>query len=140
MAWLNFTMPNQTVKNDLKAKKFKLSQMNFFSRKINNKNLMYVPAPFILQNFWAQNGPYAPKKTFLENYYYHSHLPISPFRCVKFHISSSSGSRVMRMRNFWTQNGPFPQMVFFKKNLLISLVSFTHAYLHAKNRSQILIY
>ena len=47
----------------------------------------------------------------------------------------------MRMRNFWAQNGPFPQMIFFSsENLLISLVSFIHAYLHAKNQSQILMY
>ena len=33
MAWLNLTMPNQTVKNGLKAKKIKLPQMNFFLQK-----------------------------------------------------------------------------------------------------------
>ena len=46
----------------------------------------------------------------------------------------------MRMRNFWAQNGPFPQMRIFSENLLMSLVSFIHAYLHAKNQSQIFIY
>ena len=49
-------------------------------------------------------------------------------------------SRVMRMRHFWAQNGPFPQMIIFSENLLTSLVSTIHAYLHAKNQSQILIY
>ena len=45
------------------------------------------------------------------------------------------------MHNFWAQTGPFPQMkFFFSENLLMSLVSFIHAYLHAKNQSQILIY
>ena len=33
IAWLNLTMPNQTVKNSLKAKKIKLPQMNFFLKK-----------------------------------------------------------------------------------------------------------
>ena len=33
MAWLNLTMPNQTVKNALQAKKIKLPQMNFFLEK-----------------------------------------------------------------------------------------------------------
>ena len=33
MAWLNLTMPIQTVKNGLKAKKIKLPQMNFFHEK-----------------------------------------------------------------------------------------------------------
>ena len=51
MAWLNLTMPNQTVKNGLKAKKIKLPQMNFFSQKTTNKIFMYLLAPFILKNF-----------------------------------------------------------------------------------------
>ena len=48
----------------------------------------------------------------------------------------------MGMRNFWTQNGAFPQIriIFFSENLLMSLVSFIHAYLHGENQSQILIY
>ena len=50
VAWLNLTMPNETVKNDLKAKKIKLHQM-FFSQKTTKKNFMYLLAPFILQNF-----------------------------------------------------------------------------------------
>ena len=33
-----------------------------------------------------------------------------------------------------------PNENFFSENLLMSLVSFIHAYLHAKNQSQILIY
>ena len=51
----------------------------------------------------------------------------------------SSRSRVMRMRNFLAQNGPFPQTRIFSENLLMSLVSFIHAYLRAKNLSLILI-
>ena len=46
----------------------------------------------------------------------------------------------LRMCNFWAQNGPFPQMKIFSENLFMSLVSFIHAYLHAKNQSQVLIY
>ena len=80
--------------------------------------------------FWTQNGPFAPN-FFPENYYYHSHLPISPFDCAKFKKSSSSRSRVirtyksrvMRMCNFWAQNGPFPQMRIVSENLFTSLVS-----------------
>ena len=100
-----------------------------------------------MHHFWTQNGPFAPNNFFLENYYYHSHLPISSFHCAKFKKNSSSRSRVtrmcksrvMRMCNFWAQNGPFPQMRIFSENLFMSLVSFIHAYLHAKNQSQILI-
>ena len=109
---------------------------------------IYLLALFIVQNlkkflqqvyrsrvmrmchFWAQNGPFA----------WYSYLPISPFHCAKLKKNSSSGSRVMRICNFCTENGSFPQMRIFSENLLMSLVSFIHAYLHAKNQSQILIY
>ena len=79
---------------------------NFFL-KIINISLIYLLAPFIVQNY---------KK------------------------NSSRRSRVTRMCNFWTQNGPFSQMRIFSENLLMSLVFFIPAYLHAKNQSQILIY
>ena len=42
-------MPNQTVKNGLKAKK--IGTNKFFSRKTTNEIFMYLLAPFILQNF-----------------------------------------------------------------------------------------
>ena len=93
-----------------------------------------------MHHFWAQSGPFAPCNFFLENYYYHSHLTISALHCAKFKKNSSSSSRVMRKCNVWAQNGPFPQMIFFSENLLMGLVCFIHAYLHAKNQSQILIY
>ena len=60
---------------------------------------------------------------FLENYCYHSRLPVSTFRCAKFKKSSSSKSRVMRMCNFWVQNDPFTQMRIVSENLFASLVS-----------------
>ena len=63
--------------------------------------------------------------------------PLSLCRILK---KSSSGSRVMRMCNFQAQNGPFAQMRTFSKNLLMSLISYIHAYLHVKNQSQMLIY
>ena len=43
-------MPNQTVKNGLKAKKIKLPQINFFLKKKTNKIFMYLLTPFILQH------------------------------------------------------------------------------------------
>ena len=46
----------------------------------------------------------------------------------------------MRMCKFRAKNGPFPQMRILLENQLTCLVSFIHAYLHAKNQSQILIY
>ena len=46
----------------------------------------------------------------------------------------------MTMHYFRTQSGPFTSNNFFSENLLASLVFFIHAYLHAKNQGQILIY
>ena len=77
---------------------------------------------------------------FLENYYYHSHLHISPFDCAKFLKNSSSRSRVMKMCNFWALNGPFPQMRIFLENLFMNLLPLIHVSLHAKNQTHILIY
>ena len=37
------------------------------------------------------------------------------------------------MRHFWAQNSPFAQMRIFSEDLLIIIVPFIHAYLHAKN-------
>ena len=51
MTWLNFDHLNQTIKNSLPAKKMKLPQMIFFSKKTTNKIFMHLLAPFILQNF-----------------------------------------------------------------------------------------
>ena len=81
-----------------------------------------------------------PKQFFLENLLDHFHLTLSFFHCAKFQKNPSSGSRVTRMCNFWAYNGPFAQIRIFAENLLMNLVSFIHAYLHAKNQSQILIY
>ena len=50
MAWLNLTMPNQTVKNGLKAKKIKLPQMNFFLKNKQWNCHVHLLAPFIMQN------------------------------------------------------------------------------------------
>ena len=44
------------------------------------------------------------------------------------------------MHNFWAKNGLFAKMRIFSENLLMNRVPFIHAYLHAKNQSQILIY
>ena len=78
-----------------------------FFLKIINIILIYLLAPFIVQNF---------KKFFQQ---------IQSYKNVQF---------------FGPKMAPFLQWEFFSENMLLSLVSFIHAYLHAKNLSQILIY
>ena len=131
MAWLNLTMPNQTVKNGLKAKKIKLPQMNFFLEKQLIKfSCTYWPLSFckifkkfleLIQSYEDVpfSGPKWPicheQNFFGTNHYYYFYLLLALF-IVKNFKNSYSGSRVMRMRNFWAQNGPFPQMrIFFRK-------------------------
>ena len=62
MAWLNLTMPNQTVKNGLKAKKIKLPQMNFFLKK---QLIKFSCTLLRMCHFWAKNGPFVLNKFFL---------------------------------------------------------------------------
>ena len=92
MAWLNLTMPNQTVKNGLKAKKIKLPQMNFFLEKQLIKfSCTYWPLSFckILKKFLGliqsyDDVPFSSPKwsTCYEkfwggtNHYYYFHLPM----------------------------------------------------------------
>ena len=44
------------------------------------------------------------------------------------------------MHIFESKMTHFPKWEFFSENMLMTLVSFIYAYLHAKNQSQILIY
>ena len=132
-AWLNLTMPNQTVKNGLKAKKIKLPHMIFFLEKQLIKfsctywlfSLCKILKKFLgpIQSF--EDVPFSgPKWTicheqnfFGTNHYYYYHLPIGPFHCAKFKKNPYSRSRVMRMRHFWVQNGLFaPNKFFFGEN------------------------
>ena len=101
MAWLNLTMPNQTVKNGLKAKKIKLPQMNFFLKKQLIKfSCTYWLLSFckILKKFLGPiqsyedvpfSGPkwlICPEQNFFRtNHYYYFHLPIGHFHCAKFY-------------------------------------------------------
>ena len=150
MAWLNFTMPNQTIKNSLKAKEIKLLQMDFVLEKQLIKFLCtYQPLSicktFIkkileliqsyedMRHFWHQNGPFILDKTFLViNHCYYFHLPMALFIMQKL-------KEILQ----WIQSydeapflGPtlssYLKLIFFSENLLMSLVSFIHAYLHAK--------
>ena len=140
MAWLNLTIPNQTVKNGLKAKKIKLTQMNFSLKKTTNNIFRYLLAlsfSKIFKKFLEpiQSSEYAifgPKMTHLSwtkffgtNHYYYIHL-LALF-IVQNLKKSYSRSWVMRNCHFWVENGPFAQngpnnFFFFWKIVNIILV------------------
>ena len=130
-------MPNQTVKNGLKAKGWKdqIDPNEFFSRKATNKIFLYLLPPFIWQNFKRILGAdpelsgctiFGPKMTQLSwiNFFGEKTLLLLsstywPFSLCKFFLKKSyHGTRVMRMHHFWALNGPFtPNNIFFGKLL-----------------------
>ena len=156
MAWLNLTMPNQTVKNGLKAKKIKLPQMNLFLEKQLIKfSCTYWPLSFgkILKKFLGliysyDDVPFSGPKWaicheqnfFGTNYYYCFHLPIGPFNVQNLTKILKADPELWGFAIFGPKMTHFSKSEFFSENLLKSLVSFIHAYLSAKNQSQILIY
>ena len=158
VTWLNLTMSNQTVKNSLKAKKIELPQMNFvLEKQLINFSSTYQPLSIcknfikkILEliesqedvcHFWDQHSSFALNKILLGINHCYSFIHLWPFSLWKILKKSYNGSRIMTMHHFGVQSGPFASNnFFFSENLLMSLVSFIHAYLHAKNQSHILIY
>ena len=90
-------------------------------------------------HFWAQNGPFAPNKFFFESYWYHSHLPISPSIVQNLKKFFPADPELWGYAIFGTK-WPISPNENFLENLLMSLVSFIHTFLHPKNQSQILIY
>ena len=126
-------MPNQTVKNGLKAKKIKLPQMNFvLEKQLIKFSCTYQPLSickiFIkkileliqsyedVHHFWDQNSPFVLNKIFwckplllLSSTYW-------PFSLCKILKHSCSGSGIMVMHHFWAQNDPFAPNNFFFEN------------------------
>ena len=100
-------------------------------KKFLQRNQSYDDAPF-LDPKWSNS----PKQTvFWKIIIFILIYLLVPFIMQNFKQNSTSRSRVMRMCNFSAQNGPFSQMRIFSENLLMTLVSFIHAYLHAKNKN-----
>ena len=71
------------------------------------------------------------------NHYYYFHLPIGPFHCAKFKKILTADPELWGCTIFGPKMAHFPKWEFFSENLLMSLVSFIHAYLLAKNQSDI---
>ena len=128
MTWLNLTMPNQTVKNGLKAKKIKLPQMNFFLEKQLIKfSCTYWPLSFckILKKFLGliqsyedvpfsgPKWPICPEQIFFgTNHYYYFHLPIGPFHCPKFKKDLTVDPQLWRCTIFGPKTVNLPQRNF----------------------------
>ena len=158
MTWLNLTMPNQTVKSSIRAKKIELPQMNFvLEKQLIKFSCTYEPLSickiFIKKNlrvdleFWGCAPFLGPKQPICPEQNFFGYKPLlllsstyGPFHCAKFKRNLTMDPELWRCTIFGPKVVHLPQIIFFSENLLMSLVSFIHAYLHAKNQSQILIY
>ena len=65
---------------------------------------------------------------------------LAPFIAQNFKKILPADSGLWRCTTFGPKIAHFPKWASFWEDLLMSLVSFIHAYLHTKNQSQILIY
>ena len=136
MAWLNLTMPNQTVKNGLKAKKIKLPQINFFLEKQLIKfSCTYWPLSFckILKKSLGPTHSYedvpfsGPKFCHEQNFFgtnhcYYFHLPIARFHCAKFKKILTVDPELWRCAIFGPKMVHLPQTKIF-------LESYYHSHL-----------
>ena len=133
-----------------------------FFCKIINIILIYLLAPFIVQNFkkilpadpelWGCTifGPkmvHFPKwEFFLKTFFFWKIINIiliyllAPFIGQNFKKILPADPELWGCAIFGPKMAHFPKWEFFSENLLMSLVSFIHACLPAKHQSQILIY
>ena len=126
------------------AQKIKLPQMNFFLEKQLTKfSCTYWPL-----SFWKIFKKFFKIKKILicheQLFWYKPLLLLSstycPFSLCKILKILTADPQLWGCAIFGAKMGHFPKWEFFSENLLMSLVSFIHAYLHAKNQNQILIY
>ena len=116
------TIPNQTPKNGVKAKRSNCPTW-IFSQKTTNKIFMYLLAPFILQFFkkiltadpeWS----ICPEQFFFgTNHYYCFHLPISPFHCAKLKKILPADPKLWGCSIFGPKMTHLPKWVFFRKSV-----------------------
>ena len=91
-------------------------------------------------HFRAENGPFV-----LNNFFWVQTNIITFINLLALFILQIQKKFFQRIQSYedvqiWGPKWPISPNQDFSENLLMSLVSFIHAYLHAKNQSQILIY
>ena len=92
-----------------------------------------------MHHSWAHNGPFAPNNFFGKIINIILIYLLASFIAQNFKKILSADPEFWGCAIFGPKMTHFTKWQFFRK-MLISLVSFNHAYLHAKNQSQILIY
>ena len=87
-------------------------------------------------HFWAQNGPFAPNKIFFWKIINIILIYLlAPFIVQNFKKILPADPELWGCTIFGPKMAHFPKWELFSENLLMSLVSFIHAYLQAKNQS-----
>ena len=130
--------PNQTVKNELYAKKIKLAQIRFFLEKQLIKfSCTYWPLSFckilkkfldLMQSFEdvASSGPkwpICPEQNFFDtNHCYYFYLPISPFHGAIFKKILTADPELRRCAIFGPKMVHLPLRNFFWKIITIILI------------------
>ena len=136
MAWLNLTMPKQTVRNSLKTEKIKSHQMNFaLEKQLIKFSCTYYPFSFckiflkknlrVDLELWRRapfSGPQQlicpEQKFFGTNHCYYFHLPIGPFHCAQFKKVLTTDPELWRCIIFGPKVVHLPKQFFFGKLLL----------------------
>ena len=93
-----------------------------------------------MHHFWVQNGPFVLNKGFLAQA-----IVIIFIYLLTLFIVQNFKKKFPADPELWGctilgPKWPIPQIRIFSENLLMSPFSFIHAWLYAKNQSQILIY
>ena len=140
------------MKNGRKAEKIKLSQMNLFLK----KQLIKFSCTYWHLSLWKflKNSSgwsrvmsiaiFGPKIAHLSwtNIFWKNINIIVIYLEAPFIVKKvlPADPELWGCAVFGSKMAYFPKLEFFSKNLSMSLISFIHAYLHAKDQSQILIY
>ena len=94
-----------------------------------------------MPHFWTEKGSFAPNKLFLKHVINIIFIYLlAPFIVQTLKKILTVDPKLWRCTIFVTKMVHLPKWDFFSENLLIIIAPFIHTYLHAKNRSQILIY
>ena len=94
-----------------------------------------------MYHFWAQNAPFAQTNVLIQKIIKIILIYLlATFIVQNCNIILKADAELLGWVIFGPKMANLPKLKFILENLLISLVSFIHVYLHAKNRSQILIY
>ena len=86
-----------------------------------------------IHHFWAQNGPFAPNKCFFWKIINITLICLlAPFVVQNFKKILPADPELWGCAILGPKIAHFPKWEYFSENVLMSLVSFIHAYLHAK--------